>query len=138
MTERPPRPQKVIPISLLWEDIKENMMSMNWKEHQRLHQEQNISAWNIRNFRKKINWILVPDEYFFDVKKNIWQSYFVDVRTQEKRQKTSLMRQSNRYYDILWTKERSRDYSLDFDDLIQELIDVQKGYVRSRIRELNL
>ena len=126
-----------IPVSIGGEDIDENKIRLDTRIHDQIHKEQNVSQNRVREFRMRINGILLPDDTFFQLRADIWKQYFSNAKTEVPKQKWSLIRQANRYYRLLWSEVR-QDRIGSFSDHIDELIDVQRGYVRSRIQELSL
>jgi hypothetical protein len=65
-----------IPLSLLGEHKQDNIIRLNSQEHAKLHQTQNIPYDLLRNFRKKVNHILVPNNYVLDFKEDLRLHYF--------------------------------------------------------------
>jgi len=66
----------VIPLSLFGEDRKENIIQLDREDHQVIHFTQNIDSNIIRTFRKKVNHILVSNDYVLNLKKELWDAYF--------------------------------------------------------------
>ena len=66
----------IIPISMQWEDIKENTIEIATTLHKELHNTQNVVYWVCRKFKKKTNHILIPDDTYFKYKEDLLQKYF--------------------------------------------------------------
>jgi hypothetical protein len=67
----------IVPLSLFGEDKKENILCLKASDHQELHNNQNIDSSIIRTFRKRVNHILIPNDYVLNLKKDLWHSYFI-------------------------------------------------------------
>ena len=121
-----------IPVSLGWEDIQENKIRLDTRIHDKIHKEQNLSQNKVREYRMRVNGLLLPDDTFFELRADTWKQYFANAKTEVPKQKWSLARQANRYYRML-SSEYRQDKIGSFDDMIDELISVQKWYVKQRI-----
>jgi hypothetical protein len=109
-----------IPISIIWENIPENLIKLDSISHIILHQTQNVTSKHIRNFRQNTNWILVPDEKFFNLKLQLWNKFFDNIKIVEDLQLDSLNRQIqlNENYE-----------AIDIKEALKILIEIQKDKV---------
>lgn len=124
-----------IPISISWEDVAENKIILDTQVHEQIHKEQNIPKHKIREYRMRINGILVPDDTFFQLRNDIWKQYFENPCTESDKQKGSLIKQINRYYRLIESTCR-QSHNGSYNDIIDELIDIQKSYIQIKIKKL--
>jgi fido (protein-threonine AMPylation protein) len=121
----------VIPLSLFWPDIKENIIELNRNDHTILHRNQNIDSNIIRTFRRKVNDILVPNNYFLELKKELWEDYFEWAKTFKEEQKNSIFKQGERLRRPLRIEKINKDSILNINDSIEYLIEMQKACINN-------
>ena len=83
----------IIPVALWGDDYSDNKISLERKEHEELHNTQNIPYTKIREYRRKTNHILLPNDYILDKRLDLWNHYFDKPVIEVKRQKESLNKQ---------------------------------------------
>ena len=120
-----------IPISLSWEHTKNNIISLSHDEHLKLHQSQNVSQKHIRNYRKKVNWILVPNNYSMELKKNLWLEFFDWVICAKDAQLQSLAKQYQYYASVNNSRYEQR---ASFNEYVNALIEEQKRYILKKLK----
>lgn len=79
-----------IPIALFGEDIPENKVAIDTKLHDKIHGTQNLSQNKLRKTRMEVNSILVPNDRFWDIRREIWGEYFEPANTLVNTQKNKL------------------------------------------------
>ena len=114
-----------IPISIWGANNSKNIIRIADDKHCLLHNTQNVNADTIRKYRKKINHILIPDDYVMDLKKDLWNRYFQDPKILIREQKYSLLLQQS----SSWLNMKS-----DFTEIIESIIAEQKFYIKSLLK----
>ena len=117
-----------IPISMEGENIPQNIINLKSDIHKALHNTQNIDYKELRKYRNKINWILVPNDFVFDMKENLRKSFFENVCVVADKQLKSLNKQAKRY-GFMNSIEVQNENS--FDLAIESLIEQQKIRVKN-------
>ena len=112
-----------IPLSLLGEHNQDNIIRLDSEEHKKLHKTQNIPFHLLRTFRKKVNHILVPNDYVLDFKEDLWLHYFDWAVVRKEEQNESLNNQIKRYCTI--NKEQYY-FNEDLLESVCTLIDQQR------------
>ncbi len=121
-----------IPISMLGIDSQENIIRIDAQDHEQLHREQNLPYNVIRRFREKTNWILVPNDYLFDMKKDLYLQYFWDAKTEVGKQEYSLGRQVLKYKAV--NNDSDRVLESNLLGLVEQLVESQREFVGRILR----
>lgn len=120
-----------IPIALFGEDIPENKVSIDTKLHDKIHGTQNLSQNRLRRTRMEVNSILVPNDRFWDIRREIWGEYFEPANTLVNTQKNKLKELTELYIGKCWSEEKASIWS--FEDMLDELVYVQRWYFRKKV-----
>jgi len=121
----------VIPFSLYWIDneYNNNIINILKEDHKKIHEWQNIKYHHIREYKKKTNWILVPNDYVIDWRVDLRRRYFSNVSTCIFEQKNSLAQQINRYNLEIWSREIVES-NQSFEDLVLQIWEKQKEIIK--------
>ena len=120
-----------LPLSLSGEHTKNNIIVLANEDHTKLHKTQNITQKHVRNYRKKINWILIPNNYSMDLKKNLWLEFFDWVICAKDQQLQSLDKQYKYYASVNNSRYEQR---ASFYEYINALIEEQKRYILKKLK----
>lgn len=121
-----------IPLVLWGDNTPENKTPLEDNIHTRLHGTQDLSGKQVRKYRMKVNGILIPNDYVFDMKQALWQEFFDWASIAIKSQEQSLIRQINRNKAILWDSTPALDWNLN--ELVAQLIGTEKDLVFRQLR----
>jgi hypothetical protein len=67
------------------------------REHRELHNTQNIPYRILRNYRERVNGLLLPTNYLLLAKEELWNRYFEKATIKVPEQKQSIFNQTKRY-----------------------------------------
>lgn len=122
-----------IPISIEWENIQENIMVLPDREHRELHNTQNIPYRILRNYRERVNGLLLPTNYLLLAKEELWNRYFEKATIKVPEQKQSIFNQTKRYWMI---NNEEIEENVSFEWLIWDLIKQQKRYILNCLKKI--
>lgn len=102
-----------IPISMEGEDVPENRIVLSPSNHRKLHKEQDVQYRMIRQARMDTNSMKSKNKYFFSVWIFVWKSFFVNAKTDKKKQTMSLNRLIDRHSVITGSKIMYKGNDID-------------------------
>ena len=121
-----------LPIVLSWENHPDNIFKIDEVEHKALHDSQDLPWKRVRKYRAKMNNILVPNQKFMDLKSDMWCEFFDGAIIQTWLQKSSLLKQINRYKLMIWDTIPWSFWT--FEEMVEQLIGVQRDYIARLLR----
>jgi len=122
----------IIPVSIWWEDISENINYMDIRDHRNLHNEQNIPYEILRQYRKETNHLIIPCEYSLEKQKQLYLSFFRYARTRVRAQINSIIDQTCRYWRLAGNDMNPENYrGMSLHDWVIELIEQKKLFINN-------
>jgi hypothetical protein len=122
-----------IPISIFWEDIDENIINIDVDIHKQIHQTQNIPYWVIRQYKKKVNWILIINDIVFNWRLYLWKRYFKNMQYWKDKQIESLLKYANKYWKSNNKEIKSEDKNLILEFIIQNQKEIVKNILKNKV-----
>jgi hypothetical protein len=113
-----------VPLNIGWNNKRENIIRIADNIHSDIHYTQDIPHEVIRVYRKKVNHILIPNDYTLDLKKDLRLRYFEKPFFWVQEQKQSLLNQQQSGMNI-------KD---SFEKIVIAIIEEQKNYIRNILK----
>ena len=100
--------------------------------HNELHNTQDLPWKRVRKYRMKVNGILIPNDYVFDAKQDLWQEFFDGAIVWVKAQEQSIINQINLNKTMLGDSIPAIQW--DLKELVAQLIGTEKDLVNRQLK----